>query len=312
MPIIPRYLLAALTAALLAPAHARADDRAPTREELASIQEATRNLTREVEYLQDVVEEQGDEKERGLYRQADVVLAGVEAFRKSLKPATTRERLYKEFDERDPKLHELLKSVQGLGPEQRLLKRAAAKVRAADDQLHYALFVGDTSEARTKQVLERQTHSFLDAAQQLDKTGAYSLGAVQGRGVLVGDLHKLAEEAEQFQKGLAAGNDRAIAQGLCRGEPGLGAGDSGYAEFESGRSHAPAPRRRPVRPRTRATLPPAGHRGRAPAVRHSHLTADDGRHVDGSTTFPCAISTIRRRNGANAQVDFAGHRLPPV
>ncbi len=209
MPIIPRYLLAALTAALLAPAHARADDRAPTREELASIQEATRNLTREVEYLQDVVEEQGDEKERGLYRQADVVLAGVEAFRKSLKPATTRERLYKEFDERDPKLHELLKSVQGLGPEQRLLKRAAAKVRAADDQLHYALFVGDTSEARTKQVLERQTHSFLDAAQQLDKTGAYSLGAVQGRGVLVGDLHKLAEEAEQFQKGLAAGNDRA-------------------------------------------------------------------------------------------------------
>jgi len=208
MSITPYYSLAVLAAAMAAPVTARADDRASSREELASIQTATQDLAREIEYLQDTVAEQDGEKERALYRQVDAVLADVEAFQKSLKPETTRERLYQTFDEQDRKLHELLKVVQGLGPEQRLLKRAAAKVRAADDHLHYALFVGDTSEARTKQVLERQTHSLLDATQQLDKTGGYSLGAVQGRGVLVGDLHKLAEEAEQFQKGLAAGKDR--------------------------------------------------------------------------------------------------------
>lgn len=205
---VTHYCLLA-TLAVVSPAPASADDRVPSREELASIQEATRDLAREVEYLQDIVSEQDGEKERALYRQADAVLAVVEAFQKSLKPETTREHIYNAFDEQDRKLHELLKAVQGLGPEQRLLKRGAAKVRAADDQLHYVLFVGDTSEARTKQVQERLTRSLLDAAQQLDKTGRYSLGAVQGRGVLVGDLHKLAEDAEQFQVGLAAGKDRA-------------------------------------------------------------------------------------------------------
>jgi len=209
MSMMPHYLLAALATAVVMPAHARADDKAPTREELASIQEATRELDREVESLQDILAELDGEKERTVYRLADAVLTEVEGFQKFLKPDISRDRLYKAFDELDRKLQGLLKAAKERGPEQRLLRRPAVKVRSATDHLHYAVSVGDTSESRTKQVMERQTQGLVDAAQDLDKAAENSLSAIPGRTVLAGDLHKLAEATEHFHKGLAAGQDRA-------------------------------------------------------------------------------------------------------
>jgi len=179
------------------------------REELAPIQEAARELAREVEYLQeDIVTELKGAKERTLYRQADGVLGGVEKFQRALKPNVSRDELYKAFDGLDQQLHELLKGVQALGKEQRLLQRSAARVGDADDQLHYALSSHDTSEIRTRQVLERQTRALAAAASRLDKTAEYALGTVRGRGVLVANLGKLAEAAERFQKSQASGADR--------------------------------------------------------------------------------------------------------
>jgi len=203
------YLLAALAAAVVMPAHARADDKVPTREVLASIREATRELDREVESLQDMLAELDGEKERAMYRLADAVLTDVEAFQKSLKLEIPRDGLYRAFDELDRKLQGLLKAVKELVPGQRLLRRLAVKVRSAADDVHYAVSVGDTSEGRTKQVLERQTQGLVDAAGDLDTTAGYSLGAVPGRAVLAGDLHKLADATDQFHRGLAGGQDRA-------------------------------------------------------------------------------------------------------
>ena len=204
-----RFLVAVLTVAMVALTQARADERPLGREHLASIQEATRDLAREVEFLQDIVAEQSGKKGQTLYRQADAMLADIVDFQKSLKPESTRERLYKSFDELDGKLHKILKAVQALGPEQRLLQRSAARVSAADEHLHFALSAQDGSEGRAKQVLERQTRALVTAARQVDNMAEYSLGTVQGRGVLVGDLHKLAEAAEHFQKELASQTDRA-------------------------------------------------------------------------------------------------------
>jgi len=209
MSMMPHYLLAALATAVVIPALARADDKASTREELASIQEATRELDREVESLEDILAELDGEKERPVYRLADAVLTDVEGFQKSLKPEISRDGLYKAFDGLDRKLQGLLKAVRELGPEQRMLRRPAVKVRSATDHLHYAVSVGDTSEGRTEKVLERQSQGLVDAAGDLHRTAVYSLGAVKGRAVLAGDLHKLAEATEQFQKGLAAGHERA-------------------------------------------------------------------------------------------------------
>ena len=204
----PRCSIAVLTVAMVALHHLRADDGPLGRELLAPIREATRDLAREVEYLQDVIaQQQRGEKDRTLYGQADSVLAGIAEFQKSLKPETTRERLYKAFDELDRKLHEFLKAVQALGPEQRLLQRLAERISAADEQMHYVLSAQDRSESRAAQIVERQTRALVTAARFLDKTAAYTLGTVQARGILVADLHKLAEVTERFQKGLS-GADR--------------------------------------------------------------------------------------------------------
>jgi len=201
--------MAVLAMALVMPAHARADDKTPTPEELAPIQEVTRELDRELESLQDILAELDGEKERTVYRLADAVLTDVESFQKSLKPENSRERMHKAFDELDRKLQGLLKAMKELSPQQPLLRWPAVKVRSAIDHLHYAVSVGDTSESRTKQVLERQTQGLADAARDLDKTAGYSLGAIQGQAVLAADLHKLAEATEQFHKVLAAGRDQA-------------------------------------------------------------------------------------------------------
>jgi hypothetical protein len=204
----PRSLFVTVMVAMIAPTHAHADDRPLGRAHLASIQEATRDLAREVEFLQDIVAEQSGKQGPTLYRQADAVLADIVAFQKSLIAPTPRERLDKAFDKLDGKLHEFLKAVQALGPEQRPLQRAAGRVSVADEELHFALAAQDSLESRAKQLLERQTRAMVTVARHLDETAGYTGGTGPGRNVLLEDLHKLAEATEQFQKGLAAGKDR--------------------------------------------------------------------------------------------------------
>ncbi len=210
MSEIPRYLIAALTVVMIALGYTRAGDQPLGREELASIQEATRVLAREVEFLQDVVAEQSGQKEWSLYRQADAVQANIVDLQKLLKAENSRKALYEAFDKLDRKVHEFLKDAQAPGPEQRLLRRLAARVSAADEELHYALFAKDASKDRAKQLLERQARGLSAAARQLDTTAGYALAGIQGKGVLAAELHKLAEAAEQFEKSLASGTDRPL------------------------------------------------------------------------------------------------------
>lgn len=203
----PRYLLAVLTVTMVALAQASADDRPLGREDLASVQDATRDLAREVEYLQDIIVELRGNQVRALYGQADALLAGIEDFEQSVKPEATREHLEQEFETLDGNVHEFLKAVQDLGPEQRVLQRASARVGVADDQMHFALFAQGASGGKANQILERQARTLMIAARQLDKTAEYALASVPGKDVLVGDLHKLAEAAEKFQTKLASETD---------------------------------------------------------------------------------------------------------
>lgn len=203
-----RYMLAILAVTMVSLAEASADDRALSREDLASVQEASWDLAREVEYLQDVFVELRGTKERPLYGQSDALLASIEDFQKSLKTEASRDRLEKAFESLDRKVHKLLKAVQDLGPGDRVLQRSAARVGIADEQLHFALYAPGALEGKANQILERQIRVLVIAAQQLDKTADYTLGTIQGKGVLVRDLHKLVEAAEQFQMKLATETDR--------------------------------------------------------------------------------------------------------
>lgn len=203
-----RYLVATLTIAMIAPAVSRAGGQSLAGKHLASIQEASRDLSREIEFLQDIVAE-SDGKQQTLFEQADAMLSHIGGFQKSLKSVTTREGLYQAFDELDAKLHKFLKAVKNVGPEQRLLQRVTIRVTTADEELHYAVFASDATESRVKLVLDRQSHALMTLARQLDVMARYSFGATPGRAILVADLRKLAEATDHFQQRLASGADRA-------------------------------------------------------------------------------------------------------
>ncbi len=207
MSTSPRYLFAALALAMVVATASRAGDQPLGDKHRASIQEATRDLAREIEFLQNIVAESG-EKNQTLYHQADAMLSDIVGFQKFLKTDPSREGLYKAFDELDTKLHKFLKAVKAVGPEQRLLQRETIRVIAADEELHYAVSANDASGGRAKLVLDRQALALMTAARQLDGLARYTFGATPGRAILVGDLRKLAEATEQFQQRLASGADR--------------------------------------------------------------------------------------------------------
>jgi hypothetical protein len=202
--------LLVLAMPFLARAQAPVVERPLEPQELAPIQEATRELAREVEYLQeDIVSDLGAQTDRALYRQVDAALGNIYQLQVTLKPGVTRAEAFKQFDAVEQKLHELLKAVRALGPDQRLLKRTAARVAAADEALHQALAAREPSDLRLRQALEGQTRSLVMATGLLDKSAQYALGEAPGRGVLVADLRALAVATEAFQKSLTGGADRA-------------------------------------------------------------------------------------------------------
>lgn len=199
-----RYLLAGFAAVMLVSAVSRAADEPLGDKHLASIREAARDLTREIEFLQDIVAESG-EKKQPLYHQADAMLSEIFGFQKSLKSVTSREVLYKAFDDLDTKLHKFVNAVKAVGSEQRLLQRATTRVIVADEELHFAVSAHDATKGRAKIVLDRQAHALTAAARQLDERASYTFGATPGRAILVANFRKLTEATEHFQQRMAAG-----------------------------------------------------------------------------------------------------------
>jgi hypothetical protein len=198
---------------LLAAAGAPGDDRTtgkPTdAEHLQNGRELARQLVREVERLQeDIVADLGERKERRLYQQTDAVLALSVRLEGAFTAKVSPEDLVKSFDQMDRQLHELLKAVRELGPEQRALRRTADHVESLDEQLHYHLFSGSAGEERMKQLLQRQSGALDAAAHELERTARYALSAAPGRGTLEADLKKLADATERFRKSMAGSASR--------------------------------------------------------------------------------------------------------
>jgi hypothetical protein len=192
----------------LAPA-ARGEDRPLSRKYLDQVKEAARQLTHDLEQLQDaLVAELKGQKERTHYRQADVALGAALSFQRALKDGASRADLYKSYDALDEKLRVLFKGAGALGEGHRGIHRALSYVSASDDQLHYALSEGDLSAKRTAKVIERQARAMSATARELHEVAAYAFGDDPGRGVLQKELDTLARSAEQFQKGLATNSQK--------------------------------------------------------------------------------------------------------
>ena len=159
------------------------DDRPLGRGDLASVR-GNPGILPAKSHTADLVVEQSSQTERALYRQADAVLADIVGFQKSVKSETSGERLHKAFDELDRKVHEFLKAAQALGPEQRVLQRSAA-YRSARGRTGCTTHVLAGHIGRKGETGAGAVGRLLIAARHLDKTAGYTLGTVQGQGVLV-------------------------------------------------------------------------------------------------------------------------------
>jgi hypothetical protein len=202
---------AALAAAFLAPlaAPGQPPESKRDREYLRDVRAEATELLRALERLEeDIIDELGGQTERKLYRQTESAISAAAAFVALLADGVSRGKLYAAFAKLDARLHQLTDAVDALKPESRALRRAASRVRAADDHLHYLLSVGDTSDARSATVLKRQAAVLADAAEGLERVASYAIGTAPGRAPLLQDLAKLAKSAKHFADRLEKGAAR--------------------------------------------------------------------------------------------------------
>ena len=176
---------------------------------LSGAQEQVRRLISEVEHLQeDVVAELGARKERKLYQMTDDALSDLRHFNRSLKAGYKREHLYEDYARADRKLHELLDAVRALGDDYRVLQRDAQRVRQADQQLHHALSIGDTSDGRGREVVQRQTQALLAEAREFQRVALYALADNREGEHVRGSIGKFTEAVEHAARSLDKGYNR--------------------------------------------------------------------------------------------------------
>lgn len=202
-----------LVAALLAPSGAARGDQPPAaksdREYLQTIRGEARELLRALEQLKEYAnDELSGQNNRKLYRQIEPVLSATTAFLALAADGVARDKLSAEFEKLDARLHQLIEVVDALQPRPRVLLRVAARLRAADYQLHHALAPGESSEARTTLMLERQGTLLADAAEGLERVASYAVGTAPGRAPLLDELAKLSKSSQHFAARLEKGTTK--------------------------------------------------------------------------------------------------------
>jgi hypothetical protein len=179
------------------------------RELLDAILEQTVRLRTEVERLQEnaVLELRG-QKERDLYASGDEVLQHLRDFRRGLRGGATREQLDDEFGRLDRRVHQLIETGRALAQDRAVLQRDLTRIEEADNQLHYALSSGNTSDDRGREVLRRRAADLVADVQDLQRTADYALAGNRAGGPVRDALGGLAESAERFRRVAEKGEER--------------------------------------------------------------------------------------------------------
>jgi hypothetical protein len=161
-------------------------------------------LTRALENFQEAaVQDLSGRKERSLYRKADAALSGVSTFRQALTEKATQKHLWEAYDELDRRIQELLKEAETLGADVRALRREAARVDAAEEELQYTLSAGNPPSLRRQGVLKRQARRLLTNAGELERTAQFALSS---RGAAsAGDFRRFVEAVAALRRGVDAG-----------------------------------------------------------------------------------------------------------
>jgi hypothetical protein len=171
---------------------------------LAGVEGAARSLGQQLDLLQDAIaDEPQGRRGRGVWAQSSKVSLDLTFLRQQLKTKASRADLYQAFVRLDDRLQALLGEIRGLGPEERPLKMAGARMQVALDNLHFAVSAGDDSAGRGAQVMTRQTQALAAAAQDLERVAGYLLAGQDSWAALKGDFSKLRQASGAFQASLS-------------------------------------------------------------------------------------------------------------
>jgi hypothetical protein len=170
----------------------------------AGVEGAARQLARQLDLMQDAIAEEPEGRRgRGVWAQASKVFLDLTSLRQQLKAKAPSSDLHQAFTRLDDRLQGLLDDISGLGPEERPLKLAGARVQAALNDLHFAVFSADGTAGRPAQVLTRQTQALVAATQDLQRVAGYLLAGQESWTALKGDFNQFLKAASTFQAELA-------------------------------------------------------------------------------------------------------------
>lgn len=167
-----RYLLVCGLSGLLVPlagmaASAGGDD------SRVAIDGAARELSRQLEYLQRAIAGlPGPPDRRDLFVSAEKIQFDLIYFQQQLKRKVSRESLVLAFDKMDDRFKKVMEELEGIEKWDQGVRMAARRARAAEHDLHFALF-GDNGGGRNSQALYRLTLVLLTRTEDLESHARY-------------------------------------------------------------------------------------------------------------------------------------------
>jgi hypothetical protein len=175
----------------------------------AAVAAAAREVGRQLELLQDtIINEPSARQGRGLLSQADKASLNLVFLQRQLKQGATAADLAQAFEQLDSRVQALVSEIAFLGPEERTLKRAAARVQAAENDLHFAIFGGGGGDTRRAQVLVRQVLALRGAAADLEQVAKYLLEDQDSWADFANDFRGLRRATAAFQQRAEGKADR--------------------------------------------------------------------------------------------------------
>lgn len=154
-------------------------------------------LASELEYvMEDLSHRNGASRE--LYQQVDAAMHEVARFQRALRPDSTREHVYRDFQQMDKQIRLLMESSQFTNDP--ALRSRIARVGYADQQLHQAMSHGDVSETVRSDALARQARALARESRQLAEAARTALAEHRRAEPLLGVINQFAEEAAHFDQ----------------------------------------------------------------------------------------------------------------
>jgi hypothetical protein len=154
----------------------------------------------------------GPPKGRGLYKDLNLVHADLTVFQQKVQKKTSREDLRVAYDKMEERLGSFLEEVEAFEKWDKAIRLVARRARAADSDLHFALFGGDPAMSRGAQALYRHTLAARARLEGLEDELRYLFQGAQSLQLWLPDLKATRGALAEFQRLQKAQAERAELQ----------------------------------------------------------------------------------------------------